>query len=169
MRLSRLVCAGLAGLAMAGGGALAIAQPQAQNEEISPACTLKKDLYTCDAAKFQSVLAQAKTAAIETAPTDAVAQNALKKLIAASGKTLVDHGDHPDLTFLLVPTDQSGVQYTSNQSSLAALRVYAADPQTAGRGALVWVENFSGEADTPWSLAVGRLTGPFKTRFVPKH
>lgn len=167
MTLSRFICAGLVGFAMA--GAAGHVRAQAQNEEVSSACTLKNDLYTCDKAKFEGILAQARTVAIETAPTDAVAQNALKKLIAATGKTLVDRSEHPDLTFLLVPADQSGVQYTSNRSVLAALRVYAADPQKAGRGALVWVENATGEADTPWGLSVNRVTGQFKTRFVPKR
>ena len=167
MKLSRTVRAGLVAMAFTWAAAGAIAQ--AQNEEISAACTLKNDLYTCDKGRFEQVFAQAKTAAIETATTDAVAQNSLKKLIAASGKTLVDRSAHPDLTFLLVPTDQGGVQYTSNRSALAGLRVYAADPQKAGRGALVWVENFTGEGDTPWPMVVGRLTGQFKTQFVSKH
>lgn len=167
MKPSRAVCIGVVGLALA--GAAVAANAQAQNEEISAACTLKNDLYTCDKGKFEQILGQAKTAATETATTDAVAQNSLKKLIAASGKTLVDRSAHPDLTFLLVPTDQGGVQYTSNRSALAGLRVYAADPQKPGRGALVWVENFTGEGDTPWPMVVGRLTGQFKTQFVPKH
>lgn len=141
----------------------------AQNETtLSSGCTMKNDVYTCDQAKFQAVLANAKTAAIETGITDAIAQEQLKKLIAAAGKTLVGQNDHPDITFLLSPADMSGVQYTANLGVLGSMRVFAANPAKAGRGDLVWVENFTSEADTPWSLVVSRLMSQFRKRFHVK-
>ena len=71
----------------------------------------------------------------------------MKKLIAAAGKTLVDRSEHPDVTMLLVPVDAPGVQYTSNQTQLAALRVFAANPNSSGRGDMVWAENYTGQVD----------------------
>jgi hypothetical protein len=143
-------------------GTAAVAQ---SDLDVSVGCTLSHDQYTCDRAKFDQVFAKAKTAAIETAPTDAVAQAQLKRLIAAAGKTLVTRNEHPDITFLLVPVDAAGVQYTSNQTQLAALRVFAASPDSAGRGNLVWAENQSGQVDAPWFAVVNRLVGQFKSRF----
>ena len=59
------------GLAFLGGPAVG-----RKNEiSLSAGCTLKNNQYTCDQTKFDSVFSNAKTVAIETAPTDAVAQN----------------------------------------------------------------------------------------------
>ena len=157
----RVIWAGVVGGVLASGcGAWA------QNDvPLSAGCTLKNDVFTCDSAKFQQVLGNAKTAAIESGPADAIAQDQLRKLVAATGKTLVGREERPDITFLLVPADMSGVQYTTNRMVLGSLRVFALNPGKAGRGDMVWAENFTGEPDTPWSLVVSRLVGQFRARF----
>ncbi len=132
---------------------------------LSNGCTLRKDVYTCDVGAFQRVLAGAKTAAVETGPTDALAQDRLKKLVAAAGKTLVGKGEHADVTFLLVPVDPNGVQFTSGETRLATLHVFAARPDAPGRGDLVWADNYSGTADTQWFAVVSRLISQFEDKF----
>lgn len=157
---------GVVGGAVVAGALLAGSQAWGQKEmNVSAGCTLSHNEYTCDKGKFDAVLANAKTVAIETGPTDAVAQNQLKKLVGSAGKTLVERDQHPDLTFLLVPVDAPGVQYTSNETQLAALRVFAANPASAGRGDLVWAENYTGQVDAPWFAVVNRLVGQFRSRF----
>ena len=157
----RVMWAGVVGAMLAAGDAA-----WGQSEiSLSAGCMLKNDVFTCDQGKFEQVLASAKTAAIETGRTDAFAQDQLKKLIAATGKTLVGREEHPDMTFLLVPADTSGVQYTTNRMVLGSLRVFALNPQKTGRGDMVWVDNFTGEPDTRWSLVVSRLVGQFRARF----
>lgn len=132
---------------------------------LSDGCTLNKEVYTCDRTAFLRVLAAARTAAIETGPTDAVAQDSLKKLIAAAGKTLVARGQHADLTFLLVPVDTNGVQFTTGQTNLGSLRVFSARADQPGRGSLVWAENYTGTADTQWFAVVSRLVQHFQAEF----
>jgi hypothetical protein len=137
----------------------------AQSETTASAtCRLRDNLYTCDRAAFQHVLATAKTAAIETGPTDAVAQQRLKRLVAAMGKTLVPRSEHPDITLLLVPVDPAGVEYNTNNAKLATLRVFAAAGHS-GRGNLVWAENYDGDTDLQWPAVVNQLVERFRTRF----
>lgn len=160
---------------LAGSGALLSAvvpfsaSAQTESTTVSASCTLHNELYTCDKASFERVLATARTAAIETGPTDALAQNKLKSLVAALGKTLVPAGEHADITLLLVPVDPSGVSYTSNSDQLATLRVFAAQPDQSSRGSLVWAENLTGSADTPWPAAVSQLTSQFRHDFAVKR
>lgn len=163
MKLSGVAGAGLVGVVLLGSAAWA-----QQDVNLSSGCALRNNQYTCDQGKFAGILANAKTIAIETAPTDAVAQNQLKKLVASTGKTLVDKNDHPDLTMLLVPVDAPGVQYTSNETQLAALRVFATNANSSGRGDLVWAENYTGQVDAPWFAVVNRLVGQFRSRFKLK-
>ena len=161
MRLNGFLCAAVMAGALLGPSA-ALGQKEMN---ISAGCTLSHNEYTCDKGKFDAVLANAKTVAIQTGPTDAVAQNQLKKLVVSAGKTLVEGDQHPDLTFMLVPVDVPGVQYTSNETEIAALRVFAANPSSAGRGDLVWAENYTGQVDAPWFAVVNRLVGQFRSRF----
>lgn len=145
------------------------ASAQTESTTATATCTLHDDLYTCDKASFQHVLTSAKTAAIETGPTDAFAQDKLKTLVAGMGKTLVPRGEHADITLLLVPVDPSGVSFNSDRAQLATLRVFAAQPDQSGRGALVWAENLNGNADTPWPAVVNQLTSQFRRDFGLKR
>ena len=160
-------CLRVVGVALVGFAAVTATMPAVAQQEtsVSSGCVLNHDLYTCDRGKFLEVLGAAKTAAIETGPTDAAAQGELKKLVAQMGKTLVERDQHPDVTLLLVPIDPAGVQFNSGETRLATLRVFAAVPQKAGRGDLVWAENFTGATDLPWFAVVKRLGAQFRTHF----
>ena len=154
--------------AVMGAGPLCAAQTETTTVA-SAACTLHNDLYTCDKASFEHVLASAKTAAIETGRTDAYAQTKLKALVASMGKTLVPTGQHADITVLLVPVDPSGVAFNSDMAQLATLRVFAAQPDKSGRGDLVWAQNLTGNPDLEWPSVVNQLVSKFNHEFVPKH
>lgn len=147
----------------------ASAQTETATTTASASCTLHNNLYTCDKGAFERVLASAKTAAIETGPTDAFAQNKLKSLVAAMGKTLVPHGEHPDITLLLIPVDPTGVEFNTNLAQLATLRVFAAQPDKSGRGDLVWAENYSGNPDLEWPAVVTQLVSRFRREFNLKR
>ena len=139
-------------------------QPATQTTSIAPACKLESYVYTCNIASFQQTLGQAKTAAIQTGPVDPAGQTQLTKLIASLGLTAPAPGEPADLTFLLVPVDPQGVEYSTGDTKLAALHVFA-HGSGPGRGALVWAENFTGSEDLPWPIVVNRLVLQFRTRF----
>ena len=152
-----VACILLSTLAMPG-------QTSTQTTSIAPACKLANNLYTCNTASFQQTLAQAKTAAIQTGPVDPAGQNQLNKLIAALGLTAPASGEPADLTFLLVPVDPQGVAYSTGDTQIAALHVFA-HRSGPGRGDLVWAENFIGAEDIPWPIVVYRLVLQFRARF----
>ena len=139
-------------------------QTSTQTTSIAPACKLASNLYTCNTASFQHTLGQAKTAAIETGPVDPAAQNQLKKLIGALGLAAPASGEPADLTFLMVPVDPQAVEYSTGDTQIAALHVFARRTGP-GRGDLVWAENFIGPEDLPWPIVVSRLVLQFRTRF----
>jgi hypothetical protein len=139
-------------------------QPSTQTTRIASVCKLESTTYTCNTASFQQTLAQAKTAAIQTGPVDPAGQTQLKKLIEALGLTAPAFGEPADLTFLMVPVDPQGVRYSTGDTQIAALHVFA-HRSGPGRGDLVWAENFTGAEDLPWPIVAYRLVLQFKSRF----
>jgi len=131
---------------------------------IPSACKLENNSYTCNIASFQQTLGQAKTAAIETGPVDPAGQIQLKQLITTLGLTAPASGEPADLTFLLVPVDPQGVRYSTGDTQIAALHVFARRTGP-GRGAVVWAENFTGAEDLPWPIVAYRLVLQFKAHF----
>lgn len=129
-------------------------------------CTLKNHVYTCDGAAFQKALAGAKLVAIETHNADGVARGQLTNLITRKlGKTVAPAGNPADMIFLLMPTGEQGVIYTSpGDLDLGTLRVYMAAADGT-RGHLVWAETFSGKPDLPWPAVVRGLVMQFQSRF----
>lgn len=120
--------------------------------------------YTCNTGNFQQALGQAKTAAIETGPVDPAGQNLLKQLIATLGLSAPAAGEPADITFLLSPVTPAGVAYSTGDTQIAALRIFARRTGP-GRGELIWAENFTGAEDLPWPIVAYRLVMQFKTRF----
>jgi hypothetical protein len=139
-------------------------QTPAETTGLTPACKLSNGVYTCNSVGFQQALAQAKTAAIETGPVDPAAQTELRTLFATLGKTAAATGEPADLTFLLVPVDPQGVAFNTGDTQIAALHIFARR-SGAGRGDLIWAENFIGPQDVPWSIVVNRLISQFKSHF----
>lgn len=139
-------------------------QTSTETTSLTSACKVANNLYTCNTGTFQQVLAQAKTAAIQTGPVDPAAQNQLKKLFSALGLAEPAGGEPADLTFLLVPVDPQGVAYNTGDTQIAALHIFA-HGSGPGRGDLVWAENFTGSPDLPWPIVVNRLVLQFRSRF----
>ncbi len=152
-----VACVLLSTLAMPG-------QTSTETTSIASACKLESNQYTCNLASFQQTLKQAKTAAMQTGPVDPAAQNQLKTLIATLGLAAPAAGEPADLTFLLVPVDPQGVEYSTGDTQIAALHVFA-HGSGPGRGDLVWAEHFIGPEDIPWPIVVNRLIMQFRARF----
>jgi hypothetical protein len=122
-------------------------------------CVQDKDRFTCNATAFAVALKNAATIAVDSQPSNQIADGQLGRLVGSLGKT-VSPGQ-ADLTFVLVRIDYGGVNYGPGDRELAALRIYSHGPEGA-RGPLVWVEPFSGLPDMPWPTVVRELIVQFK-------
>lgn len=134
----------------------------AQKVEPDHSCTLNKDVYTCDRDSFIKSLKAATTVAVDTQGTDHTSPSELKKLIYKLNKTPQQIGS--DLTFLLIPMPNDGINVGFSGTELATLRVYGPAPQGV-RGQLLWVETFTGTADLPWPAVVHNLIQQFYAKF----
>jgi len=140
------------GLAM--GGAVASAQ-------VGEGCVLNKGIYTCNRTEFVAAWKSAGTVAIEAGPRDRMAAAQLREMVGKMGKTV---GETGDLTVLIVPRDENGVEVGPAGVELGSIRVYA--PGADGkRGNLVWAETYTGQPDMSWPAVVHALVAQFEGKF----
>ena len=119
-------------------------------------CTLQGHIYTCSKADLQRALSLARTITYISQPANHASDSALAGLIKDLGKTPAT-GDAPsDLTFILEPLQESGVEVGPGTVDLAKLRVLISAPSGA-QGKLLWVQTFNGDASMVWP-AVARAT-----------
>jgi hypothetical protein len=146
------------------GAVNAIAQNDPGGIEVG-SCTLRERVYSCDSAAFRPILQRAATVGISVHNSDGAALAQLTTFVTRKlGKTVSADGAVPDLIFLLIPIEPSGVTFSTGAEMLGTLRVYsvAAD---GGRGHLLWAETFSGDADVPWPAVVRGLILQFEGHF----
>jgi hypothetical protein len=131
-------------------------------------CTLKDHVYTCDKAAFQTALANAKTASVETHSVDKLAQAQLSDLITKKlGKQLAQDGSPADLIFLLIPVGVEGMSMSPGNVNVGTLRIYSSNPDGT-RAHLLWAEDFFGQEDMPWPVVVHGLILQFQSHFKIK-
>jgi hypothetical protein len=140
---------------------VAAGSARAQVQVVAHACTNDGNQYNCDKPNFEKILRVAKTASVRT-PRLQPSSGQIGKLVQSLGKTI--RPDSADLTFVLVRPDPNGIYYGPSDRDLADLRVYYGasgnDP-----GTLVWVESYSGQPGTAWSIVVHHLTEQFRAQF----
>ena len=120
-------------------------------------CTLQGHIYTCSKADLQRALSLSKTITYISQPANHASDAALAGLIKDLGKTATT-GDTPsDLTFLLEPLQEAGVQVGPTTVDLARLRVLLPAPAGGGQGKLLWVQTFNGDSSMAWP-AIARAT-----------
>ena len=135
----------------------------------SAGCTLQKHTYTCNFAAFRQDLAAAHTVTVETQRLDRPTANQLRQLVQALGKSVAgttpENGAAPaaDLTFLLIPMENSGINFGPQDHELATLRIYAPGTGTS-HGTLLWAEVLRGQGDRPWPAQVHALIEQFQDR-----
>lgn len=119
-------------------------------------CTLQNRTYTCSKADLQRALSLAKTITSISQPANHASDAALTGLIKDLGKTPAT-GDTPsDLTFILEPLQEAGVQVGPGTVDLARLRVLITAP-SGSQGKLLWVQTFNGDSSMAWP-AIARAT-----------
>lgn len=132
----------------------------AQTQAETRGCTVHKGEAKCDEAGFRQVLAAARTIALQTPPHDPAAEHQMQELAAALGKSVAPQGQ---LLFVLEKPSAEGIDIGPGDRTLATLRVYVHSPGAPDK--LVWVEEDSGQPDTPWPTAVNALATQFRKEF----
>ena len=119
-------------------------------------CTLQGRTYTCSKADLKRALSLASTVKLVSQPANHASDAALQDLARSLGKTPVT-GDAPsDLTFILEPLQDAGVDVGASTVDLSRLRVLITSAE-AQPGKLLWVQTYNGDPSMPWA-AVARAT-----------
>ncbi len=119
-------------------------------------CTLQVHTYICSKADLQHALSLAKTITSLSQPANHASDSALADLVRHLGK-IPATGDTPsDLTFILEPLQEAGVQVGPGTVDLARLRVLLTAPSGV-QGKLLWVQTFNGDPSMTWP-AIARAT-----------
>ena len=120
-------------------------------------CTLQEHRYTCSKADLQRAVNLSKTITSVSQPANHASDAALADLVKQLGKTPAK-GDTPsDLTFVLEPLQEAGVQVGPGTVDLAKVRVFltAAD---GSQGKLLWVQTFNGDPSMVWPAVARAVT-----------
>lgn len=120
-------------------------------------CILQNHTYTCSKADLERALGLAKTIASISQPANHASDAALGDLIHHLGKLPATPDTPADLTFILEPLQEAGVQVGPGTVDLARLRVLLPAPTSGGPAKLLWVQTFNGDPSMSWP-AIARAT-----------
>ena len=119
-------------------------------------CTLQGHLYTCSRADLQRALSLSDTVTCISQPANHASNAALADLVRKLGKTVATPDSPSDLTFILEPLQEAGVQVGPATTDLAKLRVLLT-ATSGSTGKLLWIQTYNGDPSMVWS-AVARAT-----------
>ena len=124
-------------------------------------CALQAHRYTCSKPDLRRALSLAKTITSVSQPANHASDAALADLVRKLGKSPAS-GDTPsDLTFVLEPLQEAGVQVGPGTVDLARLRIFltasGASATSDTPGKLLWVQTFNGDPSMVWP-AIARAT-----------
>jgi hypothetical protein len=139
--------------------------PHAQNPAptTSPGCGVLNGVTTCNWHAFHHLLNRANIIAVEHGKLDRFTGKQLSELAERLGKTVASP-DHPgDLTFIIVPATEHGIDIGPADQPIADLQIYSG-PTSSGQ--LLWVETFRGDPDRPWPSSVHSVIQQFEARLA---
>ncbi len=118
-------------------------------------CTLQGHTYTCSKADLKRALSLAATITSVSQPANHASDAALAELVKKLGKSPATADTTADLTFVLEPLQEAGVQAGPSTVDLARLRVFLTAPsgQTAPDGTpgkLLWIQTYNGDPSMGW-------------------
>jgi len=129
--------------------------------QVGEGCVLNKGIYTCNRVEFMAAWKSAGTVTVEASSRDKMAAAQLREMLGKMGKKL---GETGDLTVLVAPRDENGVEVGPAGVELGSLRVYAQGAE-GKRGNLVWAETYVGQPDMSWPAVVHALVSQFQGKF----
>jgi hypothetical protein len=139
--------------------------PHAQNPApvTSPGCGVLDNVTTCNWHAFHHLLDRANVVAVEHGNLDRNTGNQLVELAEHLGKTLASPNHPGDLTFLIVPATEHGIDIGPADQPILDLKIYNG-PTSSGQ--LLWVETFRGDPDRPWTSSVHAVIEQFEARLT---
>lgn len=127
----------------------------------SPGCGVLKGVTTCNWHAFHHLLNSSHVITVEHGSIDRFTDKQLAELAERLGKTVASP-DHPgDLTFVIVPTDEHGIDIGPDDQPILELQIYSGP---TSHGELLWVEPFRGDPDRPWASSVHSVIDQFEAR-----
>ena len=119
-------------------------------------CTLQGQRYTCSIADLKRAVSLATTITCISQPANHASDAALAELVKKLGKSPATSDAASDLTFILEPLQEAGVQVGPGTADLARLRVLLTAP-VGSPGKLLWVQTYNGDPSMVWP-AIARAT-----------
>jgi hypothetical protein len=129
----------------------------------SPGCGVLKGVTTCNWAGFRHVLTSAHVIAVEHSDVDRFTGKQLSELATHLGKSLASPGHPGDLTFVIVPAGEHGVDIGPADQTILKLQIHSG-PSSSGE--LLWVETLRGDPERPWSSSVHSVIQQFEERLA---
>ena len=130
---------------------------------ISPGCGVLKDVTTCNWPAFHDVLSSAHVVAVEHGKIDRFTGRQLAELAERLGKTVASPGQPGDLTFVIVPAEEHGIDIGPADQPILKLEIRSGP---TSRGDLLWVETFRGDPERPWPSSVHSVIDQFEARLA---
>lgn len=129
----------------------------------SPGCATSKGLTTCNWQAFHHRLNFSHVIAVEHGITDRFTGEQLAHLAGRLGKTVASSGQPGDLTFVILPASQNGINIGPADQPILEFRIYSGP---TSRGELLWVEILRGDLDRPWPSSVHSVIDQFEDRLA---
>lgn len=129
----------------------------------SPGCSVQKGLRTCNWQAFRQLLDSSHVIAVEHGNLDRFTGVQLSNLAVRLGKTVASSGRPGDLTFIILPASQDGINIGPSDQPILELRIYSGP---TSRGQLLWVETLRGDLDRPWASSVHSVIEQFEDRLA---
>lgn len=140
---------------------MALGSVSAHAQTNDAGCVIQHDQATCNWTAFRKALDTAKTVKADYRERDKSTGMQLKELAQKLGKTIVQDGATPDLTFTVIPAAATGVDVSSADKEILELHIYAGDNS---QEKLIWVETYIGQKDRPWPANVHSTIAQFMKR-----
>jgi hypothetical protein len=129
----------------------------------SPGCGVLNGVTTCNWHAFHHLLNSAHIIAVEHGNIDRFTGKQLAELAERLGKTVASPDRPGDLTFVVVPASEHGIDIGPADQPILELQIYSGP---TSRGQLLWVETFRGDPDRPWPSSVHSVIEQFEARLA---
>lgn len=139
------------------------ARAQKSAPTTSPGCGVLKGVTTCNWPAFRHALHNAHVIAVEHGKIDRFTGRQLAELAKRLGKTVASPDQPGDLTFVIVPTGEHGIDVGPADQPILKLEIYSGPTST---GDLIWSETYHGDPDRPWPSSVHSVIDQFEARLA---
>jgi hypothetical protein len=130
---------------------------------VSVGCGVLDGVTRCNWPAFRVVLASAHTIAVDHNQMDRFTGRQLSELVSRVGKNLAGPNNPGDLTFVIVPSGNHGIDIGPAEKDVLQFEVHSG-PASDGR--LLWLETLHGDPERPWAANVHSVIEQFEARLA---